>query len=57
MKYFKVALLAVTVLAAAMEAKVFHVQNNCGYTVWPGILSNSDKGPNPANGGFELKCK
>ncbi|KAL6873929.1 hypothetical protein ACP4OV_014011 [Aristida adscensionis] len=39
-----------TLLLQGAEAATFMVTNNCGYTVWPGILSNAGVSPPPTTG-------
>jgi hypothetical protein len=40
-------------VAGLAAGRNFNLQNNCGYTIWVGILGNADKGT-PDNGGFTL---
>lgn len=47
-------ILALATLVAAVSAHEIHIINNCGFTVWPGILNNPGH-QLPLNGGFELK--
>jgi hypothetical protein len=48
-----VQMLTFLTVAGLATGRNFNLQNNCGYTIWVGILGNGDKWT-PENGGFVL---